>query len=216
MTRRAAPQSRPAEILREYGPFPDVPRVNGVTFDGAEVWFATGDRLQSLDPETGKTGRAIRVPAEAGTAFDGRHLYQLTGGVIHKIDPQTGREISSIPAPHARCAGLTWAEGSLWVGVYDDRQIKQLDPETGRVLRTIDAARFVTGVTWVDGELWHATLEDGTSDLRRVDPTTGEHRETLTVPDGVVISGVESDGGDRLFCGDARQSKVRAVRRPRR
>jgi hypothetical protein len=32
----------------------------------------------------------------------------------------------------------------------------------------------------------------------------------------VGVSGLESDGGDRFFCGGGRSGKVRAVRRPRR
>jgi hypothetical protein len=43
----------PAEILREYGPFPGVDKVNGVTFDGQNVWFASGDKLNALDPANG-------------------------------------------------------------------------------------------------------------------------------------------------------------------
>jgi sugar lactone lactonase YvrE len=206
---------RSAEILREYGPFPDAASVAGVTFDGKDVWFAAGQRIQSFDPETGKPGRAIAMPASAGTAFDGRHMYQLAEGRIHKVDPHSGSVVSSIPAPGTHCAGMTWAEGSLWVGLHRDRKIQQVDPETGRVLRTIDSARFVTGVTWVDGELWHGTLENDVSDLRRVDPETGDVLDTLTVPADVRISGVESDGAARLFCGEARAAKVRAVRRPR-
>jgi glutamine cyclotransferase len=212
---RSSTASRPAEILREYGPFTDARHVGGVTFDGKDVWFAAGNGIQSFDPETGTTGRAISMTADAGTAFDGRHLYQLTAGTIHKVDPVSGEVLSTIPAPAPTCAGMTWAEGSLWVAAFSDRKIHQIDPETGRVLRTIDSARYVTGVTWVEGELWHGTQEDGVSDLRRVDPSSGELLETLTVPDGVRISGVESDGGERLFCGDG-VAKVRAVRRPRR
>jgi hypothetical protein len=74
----------------------------------------------------------------------------------------------------------------------------------------------VTGVTWVDGELWHGTLEGGESDLRRVDPQTGKVLEKVDMPAGVHVSGLESDGGDRFFCGGATSGKVRAIRRPRR
>jgi sugar lactone lactonase YvrE len=214
VARRAPASPRPAEILREYGPFSGVDYVNGVTFDGTDVWFAAGDRMQSFDPETGKPGRSLPGPAPAGTAFDGRHLYKLSGGDIHKLDPRSGDVLSTIPAPCANCAGLTWAEGSLWIAAYRDRRIHQIDPETGRVLRSIETARFVTGVTWVEGDLWHATWEGEVSDLRRVDPETGEVLETLTMPD-VKISGVESDGAGRLFCGDGRKPTVRAIRRPR-
>jgi glutamine cyclotransferase len=204
-----------AEILREYGPFPGVEHVGGVTYDGQNVWFASGDKLNALDPESGEKVRTIDVAAHAGTAFDGRHLFQLSGGSIQKIDPNTGRVLNTIPAPGGAGSGLAWAEGTLWIGQYRNRKIHQIDPDTGAVLRTIESNRFVTGVTWVDGELWHATLEEDESDLRRVDPQTGKVLETLDMPSGVKVSGLESDGGDRFFCGGESSGKVRAVRRPK-
>jgi len=206
-----------AEIIREDGPFPGVEHVHGVSFDGRHVWFASGDKLNALDPARGTTVRSIDVAADAGTAFDGQHLYQLAADRIQKIDPKTGRVIATIPAPGGGTdSGLTWAEGTLWVGQYRDRKIHQIDPQTGAILRTIESNRFVTGVTWIDGELWHATWEGDESELRRVDARTGEVLETLEMPPGVNVSGLESDGGDRFFCGGGRTGKVRTVRRPKR
>jgi glutamine cyclotransferase len=206
-----------AEIVREYGPFPGADQIGGVTYDGHSVWFAAGGTLNTFDPESGKAGRSIDVAAHAGTAFDGRHLFQLAEDRIQKIDPTTGRVLATIPAPGGgRDSGLAWAEGTLWVGQYRDRKIHQVDPETGAILRTIESNRFVTGVTWVDGELWHGTWEGDESDLRRVDPLTGKVLEQLDMPAGVVVSGLESDGGDRFFCGGGKSGKIRAVRRPRR
>jgi glutamine cyclotransferase len=206
-----------AEIIREYGPFPGVDRVNGVTYDGRNVWFAAGDTLKALDPASGKTTRSIDVPAHAGTAFDGKHLFQIAESRIQKIDPKTGRVLATIPAPgNGGDSGLAWAEGALWVGVYRERKIHQIDPETGAILRTIETNRFVTGVTWVDGELWHGTWENDESDVRRVDPKTGEVLEQLEMPAGTGVSGLESDGGDQFFCGGGNSGKVRAVRRPKR
>jgi len=206
-----------AEILREYGPFPGVDSVAGVTYDGQNVWFAAGDKLTAFDPGSGETTRSIDVAAHAGTAFDGQYLYQIAEDRIHKVDPTTGHVLASIPAPGGGGdSGLAWAEGSLWVGQYRDRKIHQIDPETGKILRTIASNRFVTGVTWVDGELWHGTSEGGESDVRRVDAQTGEVLETLEMPKGAGVSGLESDGADRFFCGGAKTGKVRAIRRPRR
>jgi glutamine cyclotransferase len=205
-----------AEIVREYGPFPGIDQVGGVTYDGEHVWLATGESLGALDPESGEMVRTIDVTARAGTAYDGRHLFQLTGDRIQKLDVTTGRILATIPAPSAGGSGLAWAEGTLWVGQFKDRKIHQIDPETGDILRTIESNRFVTGVTWVDGELWHATWEDDASDLRRLDPNTGEVLERLEMPPGVNVSGLESDGGDRFFCGGGGTGKVRAVRRPSR
>ena len=44
---------QPAEIVREYGPFPGAPRVHGVSFDGSLVWFASGEKLQAFEPASG-------------------------------------------------------------------------------------------------------------------------------------------------------------------
>ena len=204
-----------AEIVREYGPFPGVDHVHGVTYDGRNVWIAAGERLIAVDPASGKTLGSIDVAADAGTAFDGRYLFQLTADRIQKIDPKTGQIVATIPAPGGG-SGLTWAEGTLWIGRHRDRKIHQIDPETGAILRTIESKRFVTGVTWVDGELWHGTWEGDESDVRRIDPRTGKVLERLEMPPGVGVSGLESNGGDLFFCGGGPAGKVRAVRRPKR
>jgi glutamine cyclotransferase len=206
-----------AEIIREYGPFPDASQVHGVTFDGQHVWIATGDRLSAFDPASGKPQRSIDVSAHAGTAFDGRHVYQIAEDRIQKIDPKSGSVVATIPTPGGGgVSGLAWAEGSLWVGQYRDRKIHQLDPLTGAILRTIACSRFVTGVTWVDGDLWHGTWENDESDLRRIDPASGKVLERIEMPPSTGVSGLESDGGDRFFCGGGNSGKVRVVRRPKR
>ncbi|QPC91992.1 PQQ-binding-like beta-propeller repeat protein [Mesorhizobium sp. INR15] len=205
-----------AEIIREYGPFPDVKNVAGVTFDGQNVWFASGEKLNAFDPASGQSLRSIDVAAHAGTAYDGRHLFQIAGDRIQKIDPDTGKVLNTIPAPgKGGDSGLTWAEGALWVGEYRERKIHQIDPETGKVLRSIESNRFVTGVTWVDGELWHATWEGDQSDVRRIDPQSGKVLERLDMPEGMGISGMESNGSDCFFCGGGPSGVVRAVRKPK-
>ena len=206
-----------AEIVREYGPFSDAPHVHGVTFDGTHVWFASGDALRAFDPSSGRAVRAIDVASHAGTAFDGRYFYQLADARIQKVDPATGAVVATLPAPgKGHDSGLTWAEGTLWVGQYRDRKIHQIDPQTGAILRTIESNRFVTGVTWVDGELWHGTWEGDQSDIRHIDPESGKVLARLTMPEGVAVSGLESDGADLFYAGGGSSGKVRAVRRPKR
>ena len=156
---------------------------------------ASGDKLNAFDPASGKLLRSINVAAHAGTAFDGQHLFQLAEDRIQKDDPKTGRVLATIPAPGGGGnSGLAWAEGTPWVGQYGDRKIYQIDPQTGAILRTIKSDRFVTGVTWVDGEVL----------------------ESLEMPPGVEVSGLESDGGKQFFCGGGRSGRVRTVRRPKR
>lgn len=214
MTRPAAAR---AEIVREYGPFSGVDHVHGVAYDGERVWCAAGDTLKAVDPATGTIVQSLDVAAHAGTAFDGEHLFQLAEDRIQKIDPETGRVLATIPAPGGGGdSGLAWAEGSLWVGQYRERRIYQIDPDTGAILRTIESERFVTGVTWVDGDLWHGTWEGDESDIRRIDPRTGEVLEVLEMPRGAGVSGLESDGGDQFFCGGGASGTLRTIRRPKR
>ncbi|HET6983246.1 MAG TPA: PQQ-binding-like beta-propeller repeat protein [Myxococcaceae bacterium] len=212
-----AKKEQPAEIVREYGPFSGVSNVAGVSFDGRRVWFAAGETVRAFDPETGTSEKVLDVAGDAGTAFDGRYLWQIADQRIQKVDPATGKVVSSIPAPgQGRDSGLAWAEGTLWVGQYRDRKIHQVDPETGAVLRSIESNRFVTGVTWVDGELWHGTWEENESEIRRIDPRTGEVLTRLTMPEGKMVSGLESDQRDLFYAGGGPSGRVRAVRRPKR
>lgn len=208
-----------AAICREYGPFPGVAHVHGVSWDGAHVWIATGDTVSALDPGSGAIVRVLAVAGTAGTAFDGRHLFQIAGDRIHKVDPASGRVIASVAVPAGGASGLAWSEGTLWVGQYGARRIHQVDPDSGAILRTIESNRFVTGVTWVDGELWHGSWQSsgdtGHGELCRIDPGSGAVIEALAMPAGVAVSGLESDGGDMFFCGGAASGKVRAVRRRR-
>jgi hypothetical protein len=114
-----------ADIVREYGPFPGAERVNGVTYDGENVWFASGDKLNAFDPVSGKLLRSIDAVSHAGTAFDGQHLFQLAEDRIQKIDPNTGRVLATIPAPGSGGdSGLTW-------GIGIGRSIKSI-PKQGR------------------------------------------------------------------------------------
>jgi len=215
--RPTAAAARPAEIVREYGPFPGADKVAGVSHDGQRVWFAGGARLIAFDPASGQVERTLPRAGDAGTAFDGKHLWQIVETRIDKIDPASGDVVASIPAPGSGSdSGLAWAEGSLWVGQYRDRKIHRIDPATGAVLRTIESNRFVTGVTWVDGELWHGTWEGDESELRHIDPADGAVLERVRMPAGAGVSGLESDGAGLFYCGGGRSGKVRAVRRPRK
>jgi glutamine cyclotransferase len=205
-----------AQIVREYGPFAGAERIHGVTYDGHQVWAATGSKLLAFDPDSGQVTRTIDRTGDAGTAFDGTHLYQIAEARIDKINPATGDVVGSIPAPgHGSDSGLTWAEGSLWVGQYRDRKIHRIDPVTGTIQRTIESNRFVTGVTWVDGELWHGSGEGDESDIRRIDPESGAVLDRLAMPRGTDVSGLESDGANLFYCGGGSSGKVRAVRRPK-
>lgn len=71
----------------------------------------------------------------------------------------------------------------------------------------------MTGVTWVEGELWHGTWDKDESALCRIDAATGEMLESLEMPAGSGVSGLEADGKDTFYCGGGPSGKVRAVKR---
>lgn len=209
--------SHTATIEREFGPFEGADGVHGVTFDGSLVWACTGNAILGVDPSSGEVLRRLAIRGRAGTAFDGVRLYQLAGPEILVIDREDGTIVRRLPAPGDEGnSGLAWAEGSLWLGRYRERLVLELDPASGAVRRTIRSDRFVTGVTWTAGELWHGTFEDGVSELRRVDPTSGEVVERLVMPEGTMVSGLEADGGDRFFAGGGAKGTLRVVSRTRR
>ena len=204
-----------------------VTSIHGVSFDGRSIWFADGSRggLCAVDPETKKEVRRLDVEAKAGTAFDGTHLYQVGSKVIRKIDPASGEVVATIPLPDDDVSGLAWADGVLYAGAYRGRAIRKLDPKTGKVLGTIRSDRFVTGITWIpgagggEGELWHGTMEgprgDVDSEIRRVDPRTGEVTARIELPRGLGCAGVEADDRGRLWFGDTATGKLHAAERPR-
>jgi glutamine cyclotransferase len=200
-----------ANIIDEYGPFSGVDAVHGVSYDGEKIWFASGNKLHTIDPASGEQAFSIDVIANAGTAYDGQYLYQIADDTIQKIDPNSGDVLSCIPTPESGSSGLAWAEGSLWVGQYQNRKIHQIDPQTGALISTIESNRFVTGVTWLDGNLWHGTWEGDESELRRVNSQTGEVLESLKMPQNIGVSGLESNGKDRFYCGGGNCGKVRVV-----
>jgi len=208
-------EQKTARIIDEYGPFPGVDSVHGVTYDGRQIWFASGEKLNALDPASGELGRSFDVAAHAGTAYDGQYLYQIADDLIQRIDPSSGRVLATIPAPEGGNSGLAWGEGSLWVGQYGNRRIHRIDPQTGALISTIESNRFVTGVTWLDGDLWHGTWEEDESELRRVNPQSGEVLESLKMPPDIGVSGLESNGKDRFYCGGGSSGKVRVVSRSR-
>src|SRR4051812_16082687 len=141
---------QPAEIVREYGPFPDAPHVHGVSFDGSLVWFAGGEKLQALEPASGKIVRALDVPCDAGTAFDGRHLFQIAGERIDKIDPASGKVLASIPAP---AAGATrgWPgprERSGWASTATGRSTRSIPTPARSCARSSPTASSLESPGW--------------------------------------------------------------------
>ena len=171
-----------ATIVREYGPFPGVARVNGVSYDGAHVWIATGDTLNAIRSGERQDGAQARRRRACGNRL--RRPAPLPDRRRPHPDGRPRDRPRDRDHPDARRRRLgNGVGGRDAVGrATSRRKIHQVDPETGAILRTLESNRFVTGVTWVDGELWHATWEGDESELRRIDPQSGEVLTQLDMP----------------------------------
>ncbi len=148
----------------------------------------------------------------AGVSHDGRNVWAATGAALVAFDPATGEPVRKLAVA---CDAGTAFDGT-WLYQIAESRIDKIDPATGAIQRTIESNRFVTGVTWVDGELWHGTWEGEESELRHIDAQSGAVLERLKMPEGVFVSGLESDGAGLFYCGGGPSGKVRAVRRPKR
>ncbi len=200
-------------------PSPASARVNGVTFDGKHVWFASGDKLNALDPETGKPERALPVAGDAGTAFDGTHLYQIAEKRIQKIDPKTGRVLATIPAPGGGSdSGMALGRGhALGRASTHDRKIHQVDPETGKILRTIESNRHVTGVSWGRRRTLACDLGSRSERAAPHRPADRAVLEQLDMPKDVAdlrVGNPTARTGSSAAAAPA--GKLRAVKRPKR
>jgi hypothetical protein len=75
-----------ATIVREYGPFPDVTHVHGVSYDG--TWEAEESELRRIDPQTGAVLEQIDMPpgvAVSGLESDGNDTFFCGGGSSGKV-----------------------------------------------------------------------------------------------------------------------------------
>ena len=118
-------------------------------------------------------------------------MRRSTAKIVREYGPLTGID-------HVH--GVTYDGQHVWFAAGDT--LNALDPASGKTLRSIDVAA-------------HAGAAFD-SELRRVDRRTGQVLETLELPPGVAVSGLESDGTGAFFCGGGRSGTVRAVRGPKR
>ena len=206
-----------ANIVREYGPFPDVERRTWRHLSTAPTsGLRPATQLNAVDPDSGKTVRALDVAAHAGTAFDGRHLFQIAENRIQKIDPDSGRCSQRYRRPKAATPDWPGRKARSGSGSTATARSTRSIPQTGAILRTIESNRFVTGVTWVDDELWHGTWEADQSELRQGrSASRAKCLSRSTCRRASAYRGSSSNGGDTFFCGGGGSGKVRAVRRPR-
>jgi len=125
------------------------------------------------------------MSADQAVATRGR-LWFLGGptGVITQVDPATNTVTKVVTPPFPVGFG-TYAGGSLWVASYLHNVVMQLDPDTGRVLRTIERSpsapwRGPVGVAYTGSYLW--VVNHNRPTLIRMDARTGDVAGVTRLP----------------------------------
>jgi len=146
------------------------------------------------------------VDTVAGVAFDGSHLWFASGDRLSALDPEAGEITGTLAV--AGDAGTAFDGRHLWQ--IAEAEIRKIDPATGAVLATIPAPAGGgdSGLAWAEGALWVGDYRGRR--IHQVDPESGAVLRTI----GSGVSGLESDGADRLFCGGGDAGRIRVVRRP--
>ena len=200
-------------------PFRARDRVAGVTYDGQHVWFASGDKLNAFDPTSGKARAHDRCCSSCRNGLRWPAPVPDRRG-SHPEDRSdnrpSARNYSAAPGGGGD-SGLTWAEGTLWVGGPGTANLHQIDPQTGAVLRTIESQPLRHRRHWwmrelpgtPPGKVTRANC--GTSILKRAKGLASSRcRPTYT------LRAPDSDGADRFFCGGGNTGKVRPCAGPER
>jgi glutamine cyclotransferase len=121
----------------------DVAAHAGTAFDGEHLFQLAEDRIQKIDPRTGRVLATIPAPgggSDSGLAWGEGSLWvgQYRERKIHQIDPESGAILRTIES-NRFVTGVTWVDGELWHGTWegDESDVRRIDPQTGEVLETL-------------------------------------------------------------------------------
>src|SRR6185437_3269801 len=116
----------------------------GTAFDGQHLFQIAEDRIQKIDPQTGRVLATIAAPGEGGNAGLAGAEGSLWVGEyrarkIPQIDPGTGQVLRTIDTTRF-VTGVAWIDDELWHGTWegDESDLRRIDPETGEVLEQLD------------------------------------------------------------------------------
>ncbi len=116
-----------------------------------------------------------------GVAFDGSYVWVTNNqtGSIYKINKELSLEDSL--TFQTGINGIGYAQGLLWVAVFNDNTIKAIDPETGEeVLSFPVPGEYSYGLTYDGRSIWHSSKL--TQEIRSIDPSSGSVISTFRVP----------------------------------
>ncbi len=125
----------------------------GTAFDGEHLYQIGDDKIRKVDPKTGRVVATLATPGmtkdNSGLAWDAGTLWvgQYKGRAIHQIDATTGKILKTLRSDRF-VTGVTFADGDLWHGSWDDdtKELRRVDTATGRVLETLEMPDGVSGL----------------------------------------------------------------------
>ncbi|MDA2938041.1 hypothetical protein MYX75_07250 [Acidobacteria bacterium AH-259-A15] len=124
---------------------------SGITYGDGALWIASTWGLKTLkvDPQTGKTLASFDTPGVG--------------------QPGWGRPRKRPSGAH----GLQWVDGKYWIAVPPSVTIYQIEPDTGKVVRSIPApGTRPHGLAWDKGHLW--CVESNDRAIYKMDPKDGK------------------------------------------
>ena len=132
----------------------------------------TATRAAEIVREYGPFAGADRIN---GVTHDGRRVWAATGARLLAFDPQSGEPVETLDC--ASDAGTAF-DGTHLYQIAEAR-IDKIDPNTGRVLKSIPAPGQGrdSGLAWAEGSLWVGQYRD--RKIYEIDPDTGAIRRTI-------------------------------------
>jgi glutamine cyclotransferase len=116
----------------------------GTAFDGTYLYQIAEERIDKIDPATGKVMSSIPAPGhgyDSGLTWAEGSLWvgEYRDRKIHQIDPETGKVRRTIES-NRFVTGVTWVDGELWHATWEGEQseLRRIDPANGTVLERLE------------------------------------------------------------------------------
>ena len=160
---------------------------SGITFGGGALWIASTFGLKTLkvDPTNGKTLASFDCP-----------------GLVN-VDWGSKRRSGA--------HGLEWVDGKYWMAVPPTASISLIEPDTGKVVRSIPAPGVRPhGLAWENGFLW--CVESNHRAIYKLDPKDGRPLAKIQLsPQDPEPHGLTASNGVIWYCDAASRWVCRLV-----
>jgi len=178
-----------------------------ITIADGSLWVVAhrSNTVFRIDPTTNATVASIAFDQvqQIGPVSAGPHglWFPATDGQAHRIDPATNTVVQSVSVPE-HDGGLSDTTSGLWLGVKGPiPAVVQVDPESGKIVRTVATGPSEHLLAVAAGSLWVLSLADGSGRVdetstrfQRVDPATGAVIAEIALP-GVPAGLAAGDDG---------------------